>query len=42
MKKIIADIPDDLMKKLKIEAVERETTLRAVVIEKLRYNGDYT
>ena len=42
MKKLIVDIPADLMKSLKIEAVNRGTTLRAVVIEKIAYNGDYT
>ena len=35
MKKIIAEIPDELMKRLKLEAIEKNTTLRAIVINNL-------
>ena len=35
MKKLIVDIDDDLHKKLKHEAVDKEVTLRKLVIQKL-------
>jgi len=35
MAKLIVDIPDDLHKKLKIEAIKHNKTLRKLAIEKL-------
>ena len=35
MTKLIVDIPDELHKSLKIEAIRNDKTLRALAIEKL-------
>ena len=36
MKKLIVDIEDDLHKKLKHKAIDKEVSLRKLVIEKLQ------
>ena len=36
LRKLIVDIPDDLHKKLKIEAINKNTTLRNIVIKRLK------